>query len=755
MWLAEKTELRRLAHVSYAGKRLTNRGPSVRLMCTMHDNLSSGLRHHQAGQLEQAAACYLQALERQPNDAEALHLLGLVTYQQGRLDGAADLIGRAVALNPRAAAFHCNLAEVYRARGELDRAVACCREALRLQPNYAEAANNLGLALLAQQDTAGAAEQFRAALRLRPNDPLLHNNLASALRAAGDRAAAIDRCREAVRLNPNLAAAHSNLGQMLLERYQRAEALFHCREAVRLRPDLAEAHNNLGNVLRELGQIAEAKTCYAEALRLAPRLALTYSNLGQALQEDGALVEALACYRHGLTCDPSSARIHANLASALQEQQEYDEAEEHYRQAIQLAPDFPESHNGLGSLLHDRGRYPEAVASCREVIRLRPDHAPGHVNLGHILEELGSFDEALVCFREALRHDPENVNALALMATMLRGKLPAEDLDAARRLLDRPNQAPGRRIPLLFGLAQVLDAQSDYAGAAEYLREANALSVELWRRQGLAYDSQAHSRFVNNLCATFTPEFFERTRGFGSDSERPIFIVGLPRSGTTLTEQVLASHSRVHGAGELNQARDLFDSVPRFLNQSDSPFVCMARIDSAGVQRLASCYLDRLNELDSRADRVVDKMPDNYLYLGLLQMLFPRAKFIHCRRELRDVAVSCWMQHFRNIHWASDQNDIAQRFQDYRRLMDHWRASLPVPLLEADYEETVTDLEGTARRLVAWCGLEWEPACLAFHEKKRPVRTASLTQVRQPIYTRSVARWRHYEPALAQLFAQL
>jgi tetratricopeptide (TPR) repeat protein len=721
----------------------------------MNNSLSEGLQHHQAGRLDQAAACYSAVLEREPDDPGALHLLGLVSYQQGKLDRAVDLIGQAVAVHPQAAPFHCNLAEVYRARGELDRAVACCREALRLQPSYLEAHNNLGMALLARKDAAGAVEQFRAAISLRPGEAMLHNNLASALRAAGNRDAAIDQCRAAIQLNPQLAEAHSNLGQMLLERYQRARALFHCREAVRLRPDLPEAQNNLGNVLREQGEIAEAKLCYAEALRLAPRLALTYSNFGQALQEEGSLVEALACYREGLSFDPNSARIHANLASALQEQQELDESEQHFQKAIGLAPEFAEAHNGLGSLLHERGRYPQAVAACREVIRLRAEYAPGHVNLGHILEELGSFDEALASFREALRHDPENVHAYALMATMLRGKFPAEDMEAARRLLAQPNQLPRRRIPLLFGLAQVLDAQGDYPGASELLREANARSVELWRRQGLAYDRQAHSRFVDNLCSTFTPEYFKRVAGSGSNTERPIFIVGLPRSGTTLTEQILASHSRVHGAGELNFAQQMFDSLPRYMNTADPPFACLSRIDVAVVQRMTGWHLDRLNELDARADRVADKMPDNYLYLGLLATLYPKAKFIHCRRELRDIAVSCWMQHFRNIRWASDQDDIAHRFLDYRRLMEHWRAALPVPVLEVDYEDTVADLEAVARRLVGWCGLEWEPACLAFHEKSRPIRTASLTQVRQPIYTRSVARWKNYEPALVRLFEQL
>jgi hypothetical protein len=175
----------------------------------------------------------------------------------------------------------------------------------------------------------------------------------------------------------------------------------------------------------------------------------------------------------------------------------------------------------------------------------------------------------------------------------------------------------------------------------------------------------------------------------------------------------------------------------------------------ATARRLGEQHLQRLRQLNADRAHVVDKMPGNYLYLGLLAALFPRAKFIHCRRDLRDVAVSCWMTQFRQIRWASDPDHIAARFQDYLRLMEHWQRVLPVAVLEVVYEETVADLEGAARRLVAWCGLDWEPACLSFHEGKRPVRTASVAQVRQPIYRRSLARWKNYEGALASLFARL
>jgi hypothetical protein len=181
----------------------------------------------------------------------------------------------------------------------------------------------------------------------------------------------------------------------------------------------------------------------------------------------------------------------------------------------------------------------------------------------------------------------------------------------------------------------------------------------------------------------------------------------------------------------------------------------LGRLDRQTAARLASRHLDRLRECHGTALRIVDKMPENYLFLGLLASLFPRAKLIHCRRDLRDVAVSCWMTHFKDIRWANDQEHLASRFHEYQRIMEHWQSVLPVPLLELDYEETVADLEGVARKLVAWCDLAWEPGCLEFHQAVRPVRTASAVQVRQPVFSTSVGRWKHYEQVLGSLFARL
>jgi tetratricopeptide (TPR) repeat protein len=423
--------------------------------------------------------------------------------------------------------------------------------------------------------------------------------------------------------------------------------------------------------------------------------------------------------------------------------------------ALRLDLAYAEAINGLGWLKHDRGDYDAAEVIYLYALSLKPDLVAARCNLGTVLEEKGEFDRAADCFRKALQQDARLPGALAQMATMLRKKLPEADLEAMRHLLDDPYLSDGQRGCLHYGLAQVLDDRGNYHSAAEHLARANCIAANEWSKRGQSYDSDAHTRFVDQLIDTFTPALFEQVRGLGSASDRPIFIVGLPRSGTTLTEQILASHSRVFGAGELRLGRESFEMLMEGKTDDAAMFAALGQLDSAQLQRIAERHLKRLGELSPDKPHVVDKMPDNYQYLGLLALLFPRAIFIHCRRDLRDVAVSCWMTNFHHIRWASDKNHIASRFRDYRRLGDHWRKVLPVDVLEVDYEETVTDLEGVARRLIAFCDLDWEPNCLAFHEGKQPVRTASVAQVRQPIYTRSVARWKNYEAALGSLFVQL
>jgi tetratricopeptide (TPR) repeat protein len=719
------------------------------------NDLAEALRAHQQGDLVLAARKYQAILAHDPQHIDALHYLGVALLQMGDAPRAVESIARAAALAPTSAPVHANLAEAYRSCGILERAADSCRSALRLEPDHPQATNNLGLILLEQGETTAALELFRAALRLQPASAVVHNNLGNALRLNGDNAAALAAFREAVRLDANFADALGNLGQLLVEQNQAAQALVHCQDAVRLRPEVAELHNNLGNALRSLGRLAEAKTSYQAALRLKPALGITYNNMGQALQEEGELRAALRWYQQALQLAPNVARIHANFASAQEEQGDFCQAIARYQVALQLDPQFAEAHNGLGFVYHQQSRFAEAQAEYREVLRLRPTFASGHCNLGYLLEELGDLTEAETCYRTALRLEPQLAQAHAQLATLLRGKLPEDDLGALERVLARPHLPLGPRLALHFGLAHVRDGRKEFEAAAEHMQKGNDLCLELWKAQGQSYDPTVHSAFVDRLINVFTPAFFERVRGFGVASERPVFIVGLPRSGTTLTEQILASHPQVFGAGELDAIKQAFDSLPRLMPGRATPFECLAELDRSAAGLLAANHLAHLDRLNAPALHVVDKMPDNYLYLGLIATLFPRARIIHCRRDLRDIAISCWMTHFRSIRWASHPDHIAARFADYQRLMAHWQRVLPVDVLHVDYEQTVADVESMAHRLVAWCGLNWDASCLAFHQTSRPVRTASVTQVRQPIYRGSLERWRHYETLLGPLLSRM
>ncbi len=617
-------------------------------------DLSEALEYHERGDLDQAARIYEAVLAVDPNEPEALHLLGVVALQRGDPAQGVALIGRAVSLQPADATFHVNLGEAYWALGQLDKVIACCESALRLQPNSPGVLCNLGSTLVARGEVDRALNCFCEAVRLAPDFAAARNNYGNALRLKGDTVAALEQFRQTVRLEPASVEARMNLGMILLSLSEPQEAFIHCREAVRLNPGLPVAWINLGNVVHTLGRLDEAAACFREAIRLKPTL------------------------------------------------------------------------------------------------------AAAHAGLGGVLEELGDLDEALASLREALRHDPRHAGAWARLATRLRDRLSETDQAAIENLLADPKLAADQRWPLLFGLAQARDAHGDFDRAAGLLAQANALQRVDFQARGRGYDPAAHRSFVNRLIATFTPEFFERVRGAGLDTERPVFVFGMPRSGTTLVEQVLASHPQVFGAGELRLVRETYKTIPEATGQpAQAPLDCVNHLDHASLRRLASRHLDALEALNSVADRVVDKMPENTLYLGLLAAMFPRARLIHCRRDPCDVALSCWMTHFGELRWACDPDHIASRINEYRRLMDHWQRVLPVPIFELEYETMVADLEGVSRRLVAWCGLDWDPACLAFHQTRRPVRTTSVAQVRQPVYTSSIGRWKNYERSMASMFARL
>jgi tetratricopeptide (TPR) repeat protein len=721
----------------------------------MQDVLTAAIEMHRSGQLGAASQLYQKVLAREHENAEALHLLGVLHHQQGHHSRAVELIGRAVALRPNSHIYHANLAEAYRALGDFERAVGCCRAALSIWPDYPEALCNLGAALQALGQSAEAVERLERALELRPNFVVAHSNLGIALRDVGRKDEALEHFRRAVELDPNFAPAQTNLGQTLLDKGQAEEALPPCQEAVRLDPNSPVLHHNLGNVLRVLERLVDAKVSYLEALRLDPKLALSNAHLGLVLQRENQLSDALVWLKKAVELEPTSVDYWQWLAELHDEMEEPSEAIPCWERVVALDPDRAQAHLSLGWALQDESRFADAREHYNVAIQLQPDFAAAYLNLGGLQEELGDLKAAEEAFRTSLAKQPTYALPHARLATLLRSKLPDADLAALDERLKDDKLPANPRGRLLFALAHALDGRGEHDRAAECLREANALTLvnNQTRRE---YSTVDHERFIDSVIRAFDRDWFARLADAGLKSRRPLFVFGLPRSGTTLIEQILASHSQVYGAGELRLARRSFEAIPGVMGKSGAPRDSVEFLDRQGVVRLAEQHLERLAAIDGGSHvMVADKMPDNYMYIGMLSVMFPDATFIHCRRDLRDVAVSVWMTDFRSIRWANDQNSIAARFGQYHRVMNHWRDVLPSPIHEVHYEDTVTDLETTARKLIAACGLPWEPACLEFHRTERPVRTASVMQVRQPVYQRSVARWKNYESALAELFAAL
>jgi tetratricopeptide (TPR) repeat protein len=681
--------------------------------------LTLAVRHHQAGNLGEAETLYRRVLKAEPRNPDALHLLGVIAHQCERHDLAIELIRSALRERPDMAPAHCNLGAALQAAGRLDEAVTCFRRALQLNPGYIEAHNNLGNALLNQDRPTEAVAIFE----------------------------------QGVRLNPSDAVARTNLGNALQKLGRLDEAIAQHRQAIWLMPNHADAHINLGSVLQAQGKVAEAVACYEQALQFKPDHVDALTNLGLALLALERIDDAIARQRQAVRLKPNHAPAHNNLGVTLTQQGKREEAVVCYTEAVRLKPDYGEAHRNLGRIHLAQGKLDEALACFEQAVRFQPDSPTSHCELGRVLQELGNFDAAEQAYRTALRIDPAHSDALWGLTIQQRGKLSDADRATLEQRLTGPDLKDFDRSMILFSLAQFYDGNGDYQRAAANLRQANALTSALRRQNGKEYDADKNARVNANLLAAFTPEFFARVRGFGLDTERPVFIFGLPRSGTTLTEQILAAHSQVFGAGEQYFADQDFRALG-LQSKSQNSFTALAELQCETVHRLAQQHLDQLARTNGTAARVVDKMPDNYVFLGLLAVLFPKAKYIHCRRDLRDVALSCWMTPLANA-WSCDVANIAARFRDYCQLMQHWRAALPVPMLEINYEETVADLPSTAQRLVEWCGLEWEPACLKFNEGTRSVRTASKIQVREPVYTRSVGRWRHYERDLSELFAAL
>jgi len=697
-----------------------------------------------------------ERLGKTDDSAERLHLHGLAELLSGNTEDAERHLRRAAERAPGRAVVHCNLGEALRRLGRLTEAEQALRTALELDPEYAVAEYNLGCVLRDGGDPAGALEQFESAVSRQPANARFMAAKADALRELRRLRLAIAAYHEALALDPGQAAAHSNLGVLLLLVGREQEALEHCRTAVEMDPESGTMRMNQGRCLLVTEQLDAAMDCFADALELMPDSAPLCTLVGKTWLEVEDLAQAEHWFLRALESDPEFIEAGVGLAATLRRAKLLDQARERLEVLVEAHPDDAGARRELAETWWDLGDAPRAVEHLREAAALAPWQATLLTKSGDVLASAGAMDEAVDCFRAALGVNPRCVNALHGLASTLRGRLPGGDLRLMRELLEDESLGEGAQAALHNGLAHVCDAREEWAEAAAHARRGAELQWAHRSRRGWDYDPAEFAATVDYMAGLFTPELLAELHGCGDPTTLPVFIVGMPRSGTTLTEQILACHPGVLGIGE----REFASDSGAFLRRKSVTASQLAElVQSGGLAEVARGYgkhLDQLRSTDKPAAvRVVDKCPDNYLLLGWLTLLFPQVRIIHCRRDPRDVAISCFLTQFGMIRWACHPEHIVHRLAQYRRMMAHWREALPVPMLEIDYETTVADLEGTARRMLDFLGLEFDRACLAPHVSDRLVRTASVSQVRRPVYRRSVARWRAYAPYLPDLIDKI
>ena len=776
---------------------------------------------HKHGRLAEAEQRYLALLRRQPRHAATLHAFGLLRAQQHRLDDAIKLLRQATERDPRIAEAHDDLGAALQAARRPAEALTSHRAAIGLKPDFAKAHYNLGAAFHALGRADAALGPYQTAVALAPDLGAAHHNLGDALLTLGRADEAAASFANALTVHPEVADTHNKLGMALIALRRREAAVACFQRATTLRPDHIEAQNNLGALLHELGRTDEAAQAFAAAFAANPNQADLHSNLAVVLGALGRHADAAEACARALALNPDLAEAHNNLGSALRELGRHNEALPHFERAVALRPAYPEALNNLGSLLHDLSRHDEAVAAFERVLTHSPEHVDAHNNLGAALASLQRPQEALPWFERAIALRPDYIGALVNMAVALSRLHREQDAAACleRALAIDPNHAdtqrewgallrtlgrfdearraietavalePGRiehhyalsavkrfspddpqleamealarapdvyteerRAQLHFALGKAYADIGERTRSFEHLLEANAL-----KRRITAYDEAATLDWFYRVPRRFTPAAMARLSGAGAPSRAPIFIVGMPRSGTTLVEQILASHPAVFGAGEIEAFRR---TLAALTDPDGAPLVFPELIDvitSEQVRALGTTYLSHLEALAPGASRVTDKLPLNFSCAGLIHLALPGARIIHVRRNPIDTCLSCFSLEFAGHQpFTYELGELARYYRAYEAVMAHWRAVLPDGvMLEVRYEDVVDDLEREARRLIAHCGLDWDPACLEFHRIERPVRTASVDQVRRPIYRTSVARWRPYAHLLTPLFDAL
>ena len=630
----------------------------------------------------------------------------------------------------------------------------CLNAALDAHPNDPNLLRLQGVSFARQRRFEEAERKFTHVTRLAPAHPSAHEDLANVQLSLRKPDAAIESLRLAIKHSPAPAPIQQRLGELLsiLGRESEAEPVFEDSLAADpQRRALAEALEHANR-----GELSKAEAIYRDQLRRHPEDVDALRLLGVLNVRRERFDEASALFRRAVELAPDFWKAWINLGTALSEQQKFEEADAAFRKALALQPGSVHTLERLGTNAMKASRLDESVAWLEQSLAISSNHFPSLLCLGHALKTLGRQDEAIDAYRRCIEAKPDFGEAYWSLANLKTFRFDDDELASMAGHLDVVADAAGEEaadaeIAFSFALGKAWEDRKDYAQAFDFYHRGNSK-----KRFGVNYDPIEFQDNNDRIIEVFTREFFAERAGWGHDDDSPILILGLPRSGSTLLEQILASHSQVEGTAELHYL--LRGATQAGLNRTDGiryPQV-MHELQPHHIAGMGEEYIEHTLKHRTGARFFTDKMPNNFTAIGFLHTILPNAKVIDARRHPLDSCLGTFKQLFANGQvFSYDLYDLAHYYIQYMRLMDHWAEVLPGKVLTVHYEETVADLETQARAIAHHCSLTWEDGMLAFHENKRAVRTASSEQVRQPIYASSVALWRRYEDQLEELIDYL
>lgn len=668
-------------------------------------------------------------------------------------------------------------------RGRYKQAENVCRQVIESKPQIADAHSILGVSLSAQGNAKEGIASLKRAIKLAPKIASYRSNLGEIQRQNGQLADAISTLQEAIELDPRNAQAYNNLGIARFDSKNYDEAIEAYSKAIELDPNFAEAHNNLGNAQRRAGRFDQAMDSYQNALAIRERYPEAYNNMGTLLREQGKMDQAEHALRKAVAQNPAYVEAHNNLASIyFQEKKEVD-ALRQLSEVLKIAPKDTRALVLTARIQNRRGNQAAAEQACRIVIQEEPENAEALTVLGQVLHETDRFDEALQVLEKACELAPRNPETLNFYGVTLKsvGRLDDArdhilkgielnpnmfgayanlndlvDFSKEKELFDRietvmesvKNKEADWLLPLHYAYAKALDDNKQHEKALEHYIAGGKL-----KRKQLAYNEQETVKFFEDIKAAFPAKIFKDRPYEGNETSRPLFIVGMPRSGSTLVEQIISSHKDVYGAGEvkyfsqaLHRLRDRFPSLSRY------PAI-VGEMKPNHFKLVADGYEKALFKNAGDAKIVTDKLLTNYFFVGLLHIMFPHARFINTRRDPVDSSLSAFTKLFKDdMPHSYDMGEMGRYYRQYDAIMKHWEKVLPKGVLKVvEYEKVVADTEKEAKGIIDFLGLDWDDKVLEFYNSGRPVKTASVAQVRKPIYKTSVKRWKKYGKGLQPL----